>query len=102
MAARFQELLPADFLAQAQTEAAVKRNNSVYSPLVVLWLMVVQRLCGGASLGAAVLELLRGLPASFWPRPNKRIRDWREHGKTPSSNTGAYNQARLALPLSIV
>jgi hypothetical protein len=102
MAARFQELLPAGFLAQAQTEARVKYNNSVYSPLVVLWLLVAQRICGGASLGDAVLELLRGLPASFWPRPCKRIRQWREQGKTPSSNTGAYNQARQALPLSIV
>jgi putative transposase len=74
----------------------------VYSPLVVLWLLVAQRLHGGASLEAAVLELLRGLPASFWPRPCKRIRDWREQGKTPSSYTGAYNQARQALPLSIV
>jgi len=74
----------------------------VYSPLVVLWLLVAQRLHGGASLETAVLQLLRGLPASFWPRPCKRIRDWREGGKTPSSNTGAYNQARQALPLSIV
>jgi hypothetical protein len=49
-----------------------------------------------------VLELLRGLPASFWPRPCKRVRNWREHGKMPSSNTGASNQARQALPLSIV
>jgi hypothetical protein len=48
------------------------------------------------------LELLRGLPDTFWPRPCKRIRDWREHGRTPSSNTGAYNQARQALPRSIV
>lgn len=51
---------------------------------------------------SAVLEMLCGLPASFWPRPCKRIRDWLEGGKTPSSNTGAYNQARQALPLSIV
>jgi hypothetical protein len=65
-------------------------------------LLVAQRLQGGASLEAAVLELLRGLPASFWPDPCKRIRDWREHGKMPSSNTGAYNQARQALPLAIV
>lgn len=70
----------------------------MYSPLVVLWLMVAQRLFGGASLETAVLELLRGVPASFWPHPCKRIRDWRERGKTPSSNTGAYNQARLGLP----
>jgi putative transposase len=68
---------------------------------VVLWLLVAQRL-HGASLQVAVLELLRGLPASFWPRPCKRIRDWHEHGKAPSSHTGAYNQARQALPLSLV
>lgn len=74
----------------------------MYSPLVVLWLLVVQRLHGGASLESAVIELLQGLPADFWPRPCKRIRDWREHGTTPSSNTGAYNQARQALPLSTV
>jgi hypothetical protein len=68
----------------------------------VLWLLVAQRLSGGASLETAVLELLRGLPASFWPHPCKRIREWRERGKTPSSNTGAYNQARQAMPLSLV
>ena len=68
---------------------------------MVLWLLVAQRL-HGASLQVAVLELLRGLPASFWPRPCKRIRDWHEHGKAPSSHTGAYNQARQALPLSLV
>ena len=74
----------------------------MYSPLVVLWLLVAQRLRAGASLQVAVIELLQGLPASFWPRPCKRIRDWSEHGKTPSSNTGAYNRARQALPLSVV
>jgi len=74
----------------------------VYSALVVLWLLVLQRLCGGVPLQAAVLELLRGLPASFWPRPCKRLRDWREHGKPPSSHTGAYNQARQALPRLVV
>jgi hypothetical protein len=69
---------------------------------VVLWLLVAQRLYGGASLETAVLQLLQGLPSSFWPNPCKRIRDWRERGKTLSSNTGAYNQARQALPRSIV
>jgi hypothetical protein len=67
-----------------------------------MWLLMVQRLEGGAPLGEAVLELLRGLPPEFWPRPCKRLRDWLEHGKAPSSHTGAYNQARQALPLSVV
>ena len=102
MASRFQELLPAEFLDQAQTESGVRRNNGVYTPLVVLWLLIWQRLHGGASLGCAVLELLQGLPDTFWRRPCKRIRDWREHNQAPSSHTGAYNQARQALPLSLV
>lgn len=70
--------------------------------MVVLWLLVLQRIEGGAPLGAAVLEMLRGLPTEFWPRPCKRMRDWRQHGKAPSSHTGAYNQARQALPLAVV
>ena len=67
-----------------------------------MWLLIVQRLQGGAALEAAVLELLVGLPASFWPRPCKRVRDWQDLGKPLSANTGAYNQARQALPLSMV
>lgn len=69
---------------------------------MVLWLLIAQRLHGVGTLETAVLELLRGLPASFWPHPCKRMREWFENGKTPSSNTGAYNQARQALPLSMV
>lgn len=95
-------MLPEAFLAQAQSDSDVKRNNSVYTPLVVMWLLIRQRLHGGASLEHAVLELLRGLPDGFWPNPCKRIRQWREQGKTPSSYTGAYNPARQALPLTVV
>jgi len=95
-------LLPVRFLEQACADTGVRHNNRLYSPAVVLWLLVLQRLQGGAPLRAAVLELLRGLPSSFWPRPSKRLRDWQQHGKAPSSHTGAYNQARQALPLSVV
>jgi hypothetical protein len=70
--------------------------------MVVMWLLVRQRLQEGASLKSAVVELFCGLPASFWPRPCKRIRQWLDQGKLPSLNTGAYNQARQALPLSVV
>ena len=68
-------------MEQAHQQTNVRHNNRVYAPLVVMWLLVVQRLQGGAPLEAAVLELLRGLPEGFWPRPCKRIRDWREYGK---------------------
>lgn len=89
-------------MQQAHRETEQRHNNRVYTPLVVMWLLVVQRLQGGAPLEAAVLELLRGLPESFWPRPCKRIRDWREQGKPLSSHVGAYQQARQQLPLSMV
>lgn len=89
-------------MEQAYAEAGVRRHRSLYSPIVVLWLLVHQRLEGGAPLEAAVLELLRGLPAAFWPHPCKRVCDWLGGGKAPSSNTGAYNQARQALPLAVV
>jgi len=98
----FRELLPPSFLDEAQRTASVTRNNSLYTPLVVMWLMVAQRLHGAASLEAAVVELLRGLPTSFWPNPCKRVRRWQQNGELPSSNTGAYNQARQQLPLSVV
>ena len=95
----FPKLLPAAFFDEAHNAGGGRHNNSIYSPLVVMWLLITQRLCGGASLEVAVLELLRGLPANFWPRPCKRLRRWWEGGKAPSSHTGAYNQARQALPL---
>ena len=67
----------------------------------MLWLLVVQRLHGGVPLEAGVLELLRGLPATFWPNPCKRVRNW-QHGKPPSRHTGAYSQARQAISSVVV
>jgi putative transposase len=98
----YQRLLPAPFLQQLQDAAGVRQNNRVYTFLVVMWLLILQRLHGGASLQQAVLELLRGLPASFWPHPCKRLQRWRQGGHALSQNSGAYNQARQALPLLVV
>lgn len=97
----FQQLLPASFLQQLLKQSGIRQNNRVYNFPVVLWLLIVQRLQGGASLESAVLTLLRGLPASFWPRPCQRLQDLQQ-GKPLSSYSGAYNQARQALPLTVV
>lgn len=95
-------LLPAGFLQRWQDQAGVRQHNRVYNFLVVMWLLILQRLHGGASLERAVLELLRGLPPGFWPRPCKRLRDARPPNPPLSSRSGAYNQARQRLPLSVV
>jgi len=98
----YQRLLPAPFVQQLQDQAGIRQNNRVYTFLVVMWLLIVQRLHGGASLEAAVLELLRGLPASFWPQPCKRLHNWQQHRQSLSSHSGAYHQARQGLPLTVV
>lgn len=64
---------------------------TVYTPAVVVWLMVYQRLHGNASLAAAVGELLRMVregPEEALPA-NRRIAD-----QTLSASTAAYSQAR--------
>ena len=96
----FQRLLPASFLEPFEKHK--RQNNRVYTLLVVMWLLIVQRLQPLASLETAVLELLRGLPSTFWPQPCQRVQDWRHGRKSLSSHTGAYNKARLALPLIVV
>jgi hypothetical protein len=63
--------------------------TTIYTPWVVVWLMVYQRLHANASLSDAVGELFRlkeHLP------PNRRITE-----ETLSTNTGAYSQARSRL-----
>jgi len=63
--------------------------STIYTPWVVVWLMVYQRLHANAPLSDAVGELFRlkeHLPS------NRRITE-----ETLSSNTGAYSQARSRL-----
>jgi hypothetical protein len=66
-------LLPAEFFAQVREQDKLRhQNNRVYTDRVVIWLMILQRLSGG-TMETAVLELLRTLPAEFWPQPCTRL-----------------------------
>lgn len=95
-------LLPAPVLDRFRHQAKLRQNNRVYTLAVVLWLMLCQWLQGHAPLDQAVLELLRGLPPSFWPKPCKRLQACRYKTGRLSGNTAAYNTARHQLPLSVV
>jgi hypothetical protein len=96
-------LLPVEFLQQLRQKQALRENNRVYNQSVVMWLMIAQRLQGGGTLETGVMELLLGLPSSFWPKPCKRLQV-DANGEKPrlSGNTGSYNDARQALPVSLV
>ncbi len=99
----YQRLLPAEFFEQLREKEKLRENNRVYTSAVVMWLMIAQRLQGNGTLETAVLELLRGLPASFWPQPCKRLQVGPEgHKPALSGNTGSYNNARQQLPVTVV
>jgi hypothetical protein len=101
--ALYQRALPPEFFLELFRKEELVENNRVYTAAVVMWLMIAQRSPGKGSMQAAVLELLRGLPASFWPQPCKRLQDWQlDGGRKVSSHTGAYNTARQELPMSVV
>lgn len=83
--ARFRRLLDPEEVNARQPHAP----QTVYTPWVVVWLLVYQRLHANASLESAVGELFR--LAEHLPQ-NRRLTD-----ATLSSNTGAYSQARSRL-----
>ena len=68
---------------------------TVYTTLVTIWMMVLQRLGGGQSLDAVVKEVL-SRSEGLLP-DNKRVRK-----KTLSESTGAYSDARTRLKLETV
>ena len=98
----YQRLLPAEFFQELSRQTETRRNNRVYTFPVAMWLMIGRRWGGGTPLEIAVLQLLRGLPTTFWPKPRKRIRRWKQKQIPLSSHTGAYNKARQSLPLTVV
>jgi hypothetical protein len=83
----FQRLLPPRLLNDLDPKAA----QTAYTPWVVTWLLVFQRLHGNATLNDAVSEFLLRFPPEA--RPDcQRVRE-----RTLSANTGAYSAARTAL-----
>lgn len=68
---------------------------AVYTTLVTLWMVTLQRLGGGLSLSATVKEVLEH-SRSLLPS-NKRVREG-----TLSEKSGAYSEARKRLPIAAV
>lgn len=68
---------------------------TVYTTLVTLWMLTLQRLGGGISMAAVIKEVLNH-NRDLLP-DNKRVREG-----TLSEKSGAYSQARKRLPLSVV
>ena len=69
--------------------------TAVYTTLVTLWMLTMQRLNGGTSM-AAVVKVVQTYCTNLLPN-NKRVRDG-----TLSKSTSAYSEARKRLPMEAV
>lgn len=83
----FRDLLPSHLL----NDLAPKSCQAAYTPFVVTWLFVFQRLQGNASLNDAVAEFVLRFPPQAMPNC-KRARE-----NNLSTNSGAYSSARSGL-----
>lgn len=88
-------MAPAVFFAELKQEFDW-RDQGLYVPELVIWLMMRQHLCGQGTLSEAVAEVVRGQPKCLLP-DHKRVLEQRV-----SSNTGAYSGARRKLLVAIV
>jgi Transposase DDE domain len=87
----FHKLVPAQGLNALQAP----NSRVVYTPWIVAWLMVYQRLNGGATLADALAEVAH-LDDDLLP-DNKRTRE-----RSLSSNTGGYSRGRKRLAVAIM
>lgn len=83
----FAKLLPPKLLNDLDPKAP----QTAYTPWVVTWLLVFQRLNGNASLNDAVSEFILQFPPQAMPNCKRAC----EH--TLSANSGAYSAARSSL-----
>jgi putative transposase len=88
----YQQIVTASLLQHLQRRAGRNVRRGIYSARVVLWLMIVQRLHGGATLASTVQLLIQGAAGGLLENC-RRVR----HGRI-SARTGGYCQARRKLP----
>src|SRR5579862_6800738 len=87
-----QQLIPKDDFPAYSLDVS---PATVYTTLVTLWMLTLQRLGGGQSLAAVVKDVLT-YGRDLLPN-NKRVREG-----TLSENSGAFSQARQRLPIELV
>ena len=88
----YQQIVTAGLLQYLQKQSGMKVRRGIYCARVVLWLMILQRLHGGATLATTVQLLIQGAAEPLL-QPCHRVR-----GKRISTYTGGYCQARQKLP----
>ena len=91
----FEHAVPSEFFDQLQRDLGLSNRQRVFTLQLVVWLMISQRLTPRATLSATVEQMAQGLPNHL--RSNhKRVREG-----AISAHTGAYSDARHAVPVVV-
>lgn len=90
-----EELLEVPRLAAVLDPDDRPNTKMVYTHAVTMWLLILQRLRGGASLSEVVSEAVLH-PSKLFP-DNKRVRE-----ATLAENTSTYSKARKRLPTGAI
>jgi hypothetical protein len=89
------EAVPEEFFRQLQMELRLPVRQRVFTLPLVVWLMISQRLDAKATLSTAVQQVVQQQPQILLS-DHRRIRE-----ATVSCHTGAYSDARRAMPLAV-
>lgn len=89
------EAVPDSFFGQLEKDLGLSARRRIFSLPVVVWLMISQRLDPRATLSTAVQQVVQQRLPTLLP-DHKRIREG-----TVSGHTGAYSDARQAMPLAV-
>jgi putative transposase len=91
----FSQAVPNQFFDQLQRGFGLPVRQRVFTLPLVIWMMISQRLSPKATLSTAVQGVVHGPPHQLLPH-HKRIREG-----TVSCHTGAYSDARQAIPVGV-
>ena len=91
----YAEAVPEHFFEELEKDLGLSARQRIFSLPVVVWLMMSQRLDPKATLSTAVQQVVQQRPRALLS-DHKRIREG-----TVSCHTGAYSDARQAMPLVV-
>lgn len=91
----FGEAAPPQFFDQLETDFSLSVRQRVFTLPLVVWLMIAQRLDPKATLSTAVQQVVQQQPRVLLS-DHKRILEG-----TVSCHTGAYSDARQAIPVAV-
>src|SRR5437879_875659 len=91
----YEQAVPWTFFEQLRKDLDLSDRRRIFNLPLVIWLMISQRLDPKSTLSTAVQQVVQQRPQTLLS-DHKRIRE-----RTVSCHTGAYSDARRAVPMVV-